>query len=94
MQYWHSMTTGARVVACVQPGDCIILNAANSTVGQLILQLCCLLHLRCVAVIRHREQTQQNFNQSAAWLKTLGAAVVLEDVGSLKVSLAGSDICH
>lgn len=34
-----------------QPGDCVILNAANSTVGQLVVQLCCLLRLRVVAVI-------------------------------------------
>ena len=69
----------------MQPGDCIILNAANSTVGQFILQLCRLLHLRSIAVVRQHEQTQQDFDDTSAWLKSLGADVVLEDFGSLKV---------
>lgn len=36
----------------VQPGDCVIINAANSIVGRTLLQLCKLLKLRCVAVVR------------------------------------------
>ena len=69
----------------LQPGDCIILNAANSTVGQFIIQLCHLLHLRCVAVVRQREQALEGFTQCTDRLKALGATHVIEDKGSLKV---------
>lgn len=65
----------------LKPGDCIILNAANSAVGQLVLQLCNLLRLRAVAVISDRPE----FQKTAAWLKTLGAVEVLLDAGSLRV---------
>jgi hypothetical protein len=35
-----------------KPGDCIILNSANSTVGQAVLQISKLLKLRAIAVVR------------------------------------------
>ncbi len=63
----------------------MILNAANSTVGQLIMQLCSLLQLRCVAVLRQREQPKEDFTQTADRLKALGASLVLPDIGSFKV---------
>ena len=66
----------------LQPGDCVILNAANSTVGQIIIQLCKLLQLRCVAVVRH---IQEDFAHTADRLKALGASLVVQDTGSLKV---------
>ena len=62
-----------------------MLNAANSTVGQAVIQLCHLLRLRCVAIIRQRDKLQQHFKQKAVWLQSLGADLVLEDAGSLKV---------
>lgn len=68
----------------------MILNAANSTVGQLIIQLCHLLQLRCVAVLREREQPQQDFTQTADRLKALGASVVVRDAGSLKVGFTSA----
>lgn len=34
-----------------QPGDAVLLNAATSTVGQLVIQLCHLLRLRAIAVV-------------------------------------------
>ena len=67
----------------LQPGDCVILNAANSTVGQVVLQLCCLLRLRAVAVISDRP----DWEKTALWLRALGAAEVLLDEGSLKAEL-------
>ena len=54
----------------VQPGDCVMLSAANSTVGQTIIQLCKVLRLRCVAIVRAPEKTK-------TWLDDLGASVVL-----------------
>ena len=39
------------------PGGCVIRNAANSTVGQALLQLCKLLRLRAVAVARDVHQS-------------------------------------
>lgn len=36
----------------LRPGDAVILNAANSTVGQTLVQLCKLLRLRCAAAGR------------------------------------------
>lgn len=62
-----------------------MLNAANSTVGQLIIQLCSLLQLRCVAVVREREQTADSFAHCTDRLKVLGATHVIQDRGSLKV---------
>ena len=71
----------------------MILNAANSTVGQVIIQLCHLLQLRCVAVVRECEQPLEGFTQLADRLKALGASHVIQDSGSLKVlSLAMSHV--
>lgn len=63
----------------------MILNAANSTVGQIIIQLCHLLQLRC-AVVRECEQPLEGFTQLADRLKALGASHVIQDSGSIKVS--------
>ena len=67
----------------LQPGDCVILNAANSTVGQLLVQLCKLLQLRCVAVVRDHKDS---LGRISDWLKGLGASVVIEDKRSVKVT--------
>ena len=75
----------SELLALVQPGDCVILNAANSTVGRVIIQLCHLLQLRCVAVVRECEQPLEGFVQLANRLKALGASLVIQDSGSLKV---------
>lgn len=70
----------------MQPGDCVILNAANSTVGRCLLQLCRLLRLRAVAVVRGGEgEGGSRFEQVEVRLKALGASHVLMDEGSLKV---------
>ena len=65
-----------------QPGDAVLLNAANSTVGQLVIQLCHLLRLRAIAVI----SSEPDFAKTSLALKALGAAEVLLDSGSLKAS--------
>ncbi|QDZ23160.1 trans-2-enoyl-CoA reductase [Chloropicon primus] len=67
----------------LRPGDTVILNAANSTVGQVVIQLCHLLKLRSVAVVRDLG----SMDRVAPWLKTLGANEVLADTGSLKKEL-------
>ena len=67
----------------LQPGDCVILNAANSTVGQLLVQLCRLLQLRCVAVVR--DNGNGTWDRIADWLKSLGASEVIADQKSVKV---------
>jgi NADPH:quinone reductase-like Zn-dependent oxidoreductase len=54
---WHACCLPVRAddPACPsplpQPGDCVILNAATSSVGQCLVQLCKLLRLRAVAVV-------------------------------------------
>ncbi len=68
----------------LQPGDCVVLNAATSSVGQCLLQLCKLLRLRAVAVVRSHGEAA--FDKTAAWLRGLGACEVLRDEGSLRVS--------
>jgi NADPH:quinone reductase-like Zn-dependent oxidoreductase len=75
------LTRGRASPLHLQPGDCVIMNAANSTVGQLLLQLCILLRLRAVAVISDKA----DFDKTALWLRALGASEVLPDQGSLKV---------
>ena len=67
----------------LKPGDTVILNGANSTIGQVVIQLCHLLRLRSVAVVRDLG----NMDRLAPWLKTLGATEVLADTGSLKKEL-------
>ena len=67
----------------LKPGDSVIMNSANSTVGQCVIQLCRLLKLRIVAVIRKGVYTEKN----VAWLKMLGATDVLIDDHTLKTEL-------
>ena len=67
----------------LKPGDAVILNAANSTVGQVVIQLCSLLKLRAIAVVRE----VGDFEKNSTWLKSLGAFDVLPDSGSLKQEL-------
>lgn len=67
----------------LRPGDTVILNAANSTIGQIILQLCHLLRLRTVAVVREGPDVEK----CSTWLKTLGANEVILDTGSVKLEL-------
>lgn len=85
---------------CMQPGDCCMINAANSIVGRTLLQLCKLLKLRTVAVVRCRPSggsggggaaaadlhaASSRFAATAEQLKALGATLVLKDEGSIKV---------
>lgn len=79
-----------------QPGDCVIINAANSIVGRTLVQLCKLLKLRCVAVLRCRprgaaggstDSSDARFAATAEQLQALGANLVLKDEGSIKVCL-------
>ena len=70
----------------VKPGDSVIMNSANSTVGQCVIQLCRLLKLRVIAVIRKGVYTEK----IVAWLKMLGAADVLIDDHTLKTELEAS----
>ncbi|CAG9460516.1 unnamed protein product [Pedinophyceae sp. YPF-701] len=73
----------------LQPGDAVILNAANSTVGQVLLQMCAMLRLRAIAVVRPRREGDEGREMArmTEWLRALGATDVLEDKGSLKVAL-------
>ena len=85
----REMITAYRLLedASLKPGDCVILNAANGTVGQFVIQLCRLLRLRAVAIISEHS----DFEKTALWLRALGAAEVLSDGGthhgSLRVEL-------
>jgi mitochondrial enoyl-[acyl-carrier protein] reductase / trans-2-enoyl-CoA reductase len=73
-------------VVLAQPGDSVILNAATSSVGQCLLQLCKLLKLRGIAVINAPAAGQQlHHERTVEWLRSLGAVEVLVDDGSLKV---------
>lgn len=82
---FREMVTAYRLLeeASLKPGDCVILNGANGTVGQLLIQLCRMLRLRAVAVI----SDATDFEKTSLWLKALGAAEVLKDQGSVRVSL-------
>lgn len=79
----REMITAYRLLedANMKPGDCLLLNAANGSIGQCILQLAALLRLRAVAVISEHAE----FEKTAAWLRSLGAAEVLLDSGSVRV---------
>ena len=68
----------------LKPGDAIVLNAATSTVGQCVVQLCAMLKLRAVAVVRDRK----DFDKTSDWLKSLGASEVLKDEGSITHELS------
>ena len=70
----------------LKPGDSVILNAANSTVGTCVIQLCRMLKLRAVAVVRDRGDAAE-FEATSSRLKSLGASEVLLDGGSIKAKL-------
>jgi len=67
----------------LKPGDSVILNAANSTIGTLIIQLCRMLKLRAIAIVRDGG----DFEKTAAWLRSLGATEVIADTSSVKAQL-------
>lgn len=64
----------------------MILNGANSTVGQILIQLCRLLHLKCIAVVRQRDPQKHELLKAS--LSRLGASHVFIDNGNLKASLS------
>ena len=53
-----------------------------------MVQLCRLLQLRCVAVVRR--QDDEGFEKVAEWLKALGASEVIADLSSVKAGLPDS----
>ncbi|GIL48595.1 hypothetical protein Vafri_5076 [Volvox africanus] len=86
----------------LKPGDAVILNAASSTVGQTVLQLARLLRLRAIAIVRRQpvpvpvsgeasdatdEDASSKWDRTVTWLRSLGAAEVLADEGSLRSEL-------
>lgn len=64
----------------------MILNAANSTVGQVVIQLCSVLRLRCIAVVRSSNSGATADEKLVAWLKSLGAMEVVFEDRPLKVT--------
>jgi trans-2-enoyl-CoA reductase len=82
----REMITAYRVLedANLKPGDCVLLNGASGTVGQLVVQLCHLLRLRAVAVV----SDSPSYEKTAALLTKLGAVHVVKDQGSIKAELA------
>eukprot|EP00890_Picochlorum_soloecismus_P003206 jgi/Picsp_1/3887/NSC_01399-R1_trans-2-enoyl- mitochondrial len=81
----REMITAYRLLedANLKPGDCVLLNAANGTVGQLVIQLCHILRLRCVSII----SDATDFDKTSLWLKALGAIHVVRDEKSIKAEL-------
>lgn len=77
----HAHPCPSPLALSLQPGDAVILNAANGTVGQMVVQLCSLLRLRAIALV----SGESDFEKTAAWLRGLGAEQVLLDSGSIKV---------
>ncbi|KAK9836271.1 hypothetical protein WJX81_001311 [Elliptochloris bilobata] len=69
----------------LQAGDAVIFNAANSVVGQALLQLGSALRLRCLAVVR--EHSPEALEVTRERLVALGATLVLSDVRSLQAQL-------
>ena len=81
----REMITAYRLLedANLKPGDCVLLNGANGTIGQFVIQLCHLLRLRVVAIISEAS----DFEKTSLWLKALGAVHVIRDEGSVKAEL-------
>lgn len=80
---WRELCTGYKLLEDgkdLRPGDAVILNAASGAVGAVVLQLCALLKLRAVAVVRERSGDEAHAKLEAR-LKALGAAEVLLDRG-------------
>lgn len=70
----------------LKPGDSVILNAANSTVGTCVIQLCRMLKLRAIAVVRDPGDGD-DYQKVVARLKALGASELLLDGDSIKAKL-------
>lgn len=64
----------------LKPGDCVVLNAANSAIGQVVIQLCKILRLRVVAIVRQTDEV-------GPWLRELGASAVISDTAAIKTEL-------
>lgn len=63
----------------LQAGDSIIQNGANSSVGQAVIQMCKVLRISTVNLIRERE----DFEETKEWLMSLGATAVLKTSESI-----------
>jgi trans-2-enoyl-CoA reductase len=70
----------------LKPGDAVILNAATSAVGTCVIQLCRMLKLRAIAVVRPPAEGG-DIEEVARRLRALGASEVIPDSGSLKAKL-------
>jgi trans-2-enoyl-CoA reductase len=66
----------------LKPGDGVILNAANSTVGTCIIQLCRCLKLRPIAVVRD-PGNKADLDKLVSRLKSLGASEARACSGAL-----------
>ncbi|KAF8819217.1 DnaJ domain-containing protein [Cardiosporidium cionae] len=67
-----------RFGASLRPSDSVILNAGNSLVSQVIIQLCKLLDLQTIVVIRRHGEINQ-YNRVCQYLRGLGATAVYCD---------------
>ena len=72
---YHLLETEASEL---KAGDAVLISAANGAVGQILIQLCRLVKLRTLCVVRKSD----TFEDTKAWLEFLGAARVFcyEDV--------------
>lgn len=59
----------------LKPGNTVFQNGANSACGQIIIQLCKILKVNCVCVVRNRD----NIEDLKKYLKELGASHVMTD---------------
>lgn len=60
----------------LEPGDTVILNAANSAVGQIIHQLCKKWGINSIGIIRKRSD-QKKYDELCTYLKNLGAKEII-----------------
>ncbi|KAJ8602615.1 hypothetical protein CTAYLR_010195 [Chrysophaeum taylorii] len=63
------------VAADLKAGDALVINAANGAVGQVVIQLCRLMNLRAIGIVRRHD----NFSDTKAWLEYLGAYKIFAD---------------
>ncbi|CBZ51085.1 50s ribosomal protein L12, chloroplastic,related [Neospora caninum Liverpool] len=80
----------------LRPGDAVLVNGAGCLVGQMIVQFCRLLGLRCICIVRDSSSSQNRFESRQTQKKVSGPEVsqYLRSLGADEVFSPGVNVAN